>query len=403
MSRSHKIAAFFKGIIIAFAIVLVIEGGYLLYQNGFISIDILQMSNVGASTNTPTGDMEGDDSLKLQGDIAEPVNTGEDLTFDASTYPYRELLNENQQAIYNQIYTNALEYNTETFTLAASVDSDELSEAINAVYNDHPELFWLNTSYKYGCDKSGNVVQVQLSYGISSSDLATAKTNFDNAIATIVSGASAYSSDIEKELYVHDAICDLTTYDTDSSLNQSAYSALVMGSTVCAGYARAFQVVCQELGMTCYYLTGTADGGDHAWNIIAVDGDFYNVDVTWDDSISESYGSSVYTYFNLTDSAIGVDHTRGTFSSKLPACTATAMSYTNVYGSTVEIDDITNNGGGQITDGNFTISEPPEPVIDWKNPKGDATSNDNNNPPGEMGPEGDTRQDDMGMQRGPGF
>ena len=396
MKRKSRLKSFFKGLIIAFGLVIAVEG-FVLFGMPLLGIDLddvtefvseqilaaktkLATVNISQLTNasgidTTDGAMEGTGSLQSSDNLDEPENTGTEYTFDETTYPYRALLNATEQQVYNQIYANALESNTDTFTLVETLTVDEMCDTMNAVFNDHPELFWLNTSYKYGYNNSNKVVQVQLSYGISGSDLTTAKLNFDSVVSTIVAGAKNYSSEIEQELYIHDTICDMCTYDTDAELNQSAYSALVLGKTVCAGYARAFQVVCQELGLTCYYITGTASGGDHAWNIVSIDGDFYNVDLTWDDSISESYGSSVYTYFNLTDSAISADHSRSTLSSNLPSCTATAMSYTNVYGSTIQIDDINNTGGGQLTDGNFTIDAPQEPITDWRDeasPMGDA-------------------------------
>jgi len=405
----HKgLKSFLKGVIIVFGLAIGIEA-FAIYGLPALGLEISDVvtyvsdildgitngSTVEAASSPnhklSNGPMEGQGTLQNSTNLDNPENTGEEYEFDTTTYPYRAILSENEQSVYNQIYANALNYNTDSFTLVNSLSEDELCDTMNAVFNDHPELFWLNTSYKYGYNQSGQVVQVKLSYGISEENLETAKTAFDTVVASIVEGANAYSTEIEKELYIHDAICELCTYDTDADLNQSAYSCLVSGSTVCAGYARSFQVVCQEAGLTCYYLTGTADGGDHAWNIVYIDGNFYNVDVTWDDSISESYGSSVYTYFNLTDSAISSDHTRSTLSSYLPACTSTDMSYTNVYGSTVEIDNITNNGGGQLTDGNFTIEEPKEPIMDWKQESAPGSAEPvhaepGNGDPGQAGP-----------------
>ncbi len=411
--RRKKTTAFLKGIIIVFSLAILVEG-FVLYGLPLLGIDvddtisyvtntisaaknIFSDSIISASANNSDhqlkgGPMEGEGAPQDSSDLDTPANTGEEYSFDTTTYPYREFLSSAGQAVYNQIYANAVAYNTDTFTLVESLSEDELCDTMNCVFNDHPELFWLNTSYKYGYNSSGNVVQVQLSYGISSDELSSAQSAFDSSLNTIVSGASEYSSEIEKELYIHDAICDLCTYDSNASLNQSAYSALVYGKTVCAGYARAFQLACQQAGLTCYYLTGTASGGDHAWNIISVDGDFYNVDVTWDDSISESYGSSVYTYFNLTDSTISKDHTRSTLGSKLPECTATAMSYSNVYGSTIEIDDIDNSDDSQITDGNFTINEPAEPVTDWRNEPSPAGNQNGNQTPAQGQPENNGAQ-----------
>lgn len=397
--RKSKLSSFLKGVTFIFGVAILAEA-FVLFAAPVLGVDITETINYvsnqinAARGNFQTvnvfkgtthtleggGPMEGTGKPQNSASLSSPVNTGSEYSFDETTYPYRALLSSAQQSVYNQIYANALESYTSTFTLVTSLSEDDLSDTMNAVFNDHPELFWLNTSYKYGYNSSGNVVQVQLSYGISSSNLEAAKASFDAAAEAIITTAESYDTDIEKELYVHDAICEMTGYDTNASLNQSAYSALVSGSTVCAGYARAFQYCCQQLGLTCYYVTGTASGGDHAWNIISISDNFYNVDLTWDDSISESYSSNVYTYFNLTDDEISTDHTRSALSAKLAACTATEMSYSSVYGSTVTIDDITNDSNSQITDGNFTIAPPDEPVVDWRNEPSHA---DNTQPVGQ--------------------
>lgn len=97
-------------------------------------------------------------------------------------------------------------------------------------------------------------------------------------------------------------------------MNQSAYSALVQGRSVCAGYARAYQYLMQQLGIPCYYCTGYA-GENHAWNIVRLDGVYYNVDVTWDDT-----EPATYDYFNKSDRQYASTHMRTGLSVYLPAC-----------------------------------------------------------------------------------
>ena len=310
------------------------------------------------------GAMEGTGFAADTGNSAEVVNTGEEYSFDEGIYPYYALLDDEQKAVYHQVYANAVVQNA-SFALAQPLAESSLSDAVCAVYNDHPELFWLETAYSYSYDRSGRAVSVTLSYYLTGEQLEQAQSSFDAAVGQIVAGAEAYGTQIEQELYVHDAINELTGYDTNAQMNQSAYSALVGGSTVCAGYARAFQYVLQQLDYVVYYCTGTADGGDHAWNIIELEDEFYNVDLTWDDSISEAYGSKVYTYFNLTDEEISVDHTRSELSSKLPACTGTALAYTAVYGDTLSIDDIEVESGTH-SEGDMIITPSVPEVTDWR-------------------------------------
>ena len=100
-------------------------------------------------------------------------------------------------------------------------------------------------------------------------------------------------------------------------MNQSAYSALVLGKTVCAGYARAYQYLLQKLGIPCYYCTGYA-GENHAWNIVKLEDTYYNVDVTWSDTKPQNY-----LYFNGTDADYAKDHIRRDLAVNLPVCNGT--------------------------------------------------------------------------------
>lgn len=76
-------------------------------------------------------------------------------------------------------------------------------------------------------------------------------------------------------------LCNNVKYD-HSLKNHSAYSALVTKNTVCEGYATAFQLIMEELGIECYVVANTS----HAWNAVKLDGKLYWVDATWGDQVS---------------------------------------------------------------------------------------------------------------------
>ncbi len=117
----------------------------------------------------------------------------------------------------------------------------------------------------------------------------------------------------------HNRLSELFDYQRNP-LDQSAYSGLVMNKTVCAGYARSFSYIMTRLGIPCYLCTGYA-GEAHGWNIIRLEGDYYNVDVTWDDTSTEAPYS--YDWFNKTDSDYGSTHIRKSLSVYLPPCNGT--------------------------------------------------------------------------------
>ncbi len=233
-----------------------------------------------------------------------PGQTGDGLSFDALFYPYY---------LYRQIYANANAL-TEAFAPVEEVGAGKLRTVFEAVYNDHPELFWMETAYYGKYRRDGRCVEIDLRFNRTAQNLEASKAVFQENADSIRNQASALSSDYEKEKLVHDILIDRITYNLGAEMNQSAYSALVNGQTVCAGYARAFQYLLQQMGIPCYYCTGYA-GENHAWNIIRLEDGFYNVDTTWDD-----VDGGNYDYFNKTDSDYADTHARKELSVYLPPC-----------------------------------------------------------------------------------
>lgn len=239
--------------------------------------------------------------------------TGEELTFDSTFYPYYAMLDDTGKSLYKQIYANALQL-TQAFAPVIDGSSRQLMNAFTAVYNDHPELFYVDTAYAYKYSGNGKIAEIDLQFNSTADNLENSKAAFDAAVNKIVAEAGNLGSDYEKEVYVHDALLSMIEYDLRAPLSQSAYSALVNGRTVCAGYARAFQYIMQQLSIPCYYCTGYA-GENHAWNIVRLEDGFYNVDTTWDDT-----EPNTYRYFNCSDADYANNHKRTDLSVYLPAC-----------------------------------------------------------------------------------
>lgn len=239
--------------------------------------------------------------------------TGDGLAFDAIYYPYYHMLDDTGKHVYRQIYANANAV-FPAFRPVENVTSAQLRNIFTAVYNDHPELFWLETAYACKYIRSGRCVEIDLKFNSTAQNLNSAKAEFNEQVNTIVAEAQTLWEDYDREKYVHDQLIDRISYNASADMNQSAYSALVKGQTVCAGYARAFQYIMQQLSIPCYYCTGFA-GENHAWNIVELSDGFYNVDTTWDDS-----DGGKYDYFNKTDEDYSGSHLRKELSVYLPPC-----------------------------------------------------------------------------------
>lgn len=249
-------------------------------------------------------------SLKKELDTGE---LGSNLDFDTEMYPYYSMLNDKLKRLYKQIYANANQ-RVSAFAPVENVNTTELKTAFEAFFNDHPEIFWIQTGYSCKHTQNGQCVEIILKFYPIANNLEAAKNEFETQAQNIINGASACKTDYEKEKYVHDAIITKVEYDASAEMSQSAYSALVNGKSVCAGYARAFQYIMHQLGIPAYYCTGYS-GEEHAWNIVKLADEYYNVDVTWDDT-----DPATYNYFNKTDAEYADTHVRKNLSIYLPAC-----------------------------------------------------------------------------------
>ena len=267
-----------------------------------------------------TTELGKEEADKLQTELTLG-ETGTALYFDPLFYPYYYLLDETGQAIYRQIYANANALNA-TFMPCQDITVNALKTVFEAVYNDHPELFWLETGYSCKYSRSGKCLEITLKFSVTQEEMEDFRTTFETQVNRILYQAWSLPDDYEVEKYIHDRLLELVEYQSGAPMSQSAYSALVNGKTVCAGYARAFQYLMHQLGIPCYYCTGYS-GENHAWNIIYLYGEYYNVDLTWDDTQPPTY-----RYFNKTDKDFETTHVRRSLAQKLPACEGT--SYRNL-------------------------------------------------------------------------
>lgn len=273
-----------------------------------------------------------------------PADPWENTYYDPLLYPYYGQLNADAQAVYRQIcyYT---EEGLSSFTPCRTLQEADIEPIMTAVYYDQPSLFWLDGDYEYR-HRDGQIVEVILHFNDLAESLEANRRRFEEAAEQILTEARSLSDPADRERLAHDLLLERVVYEENAPYNQNAYSALVRGAAVCAGYARAFQYLLLRMNIPCYYCVGTAvsyqntpEGAveDHAWNIIALDGEYYNVDPTWDDTLLAARGLISYGYYNETDERFLTDHTRDPKSAELPACNGQRHTYEALYGQPAEL------------------------------------------------------------------
>ncbi len=120
-------------------------------------------------------------------------------------------------------------------------------------------------------------------------------------------------SDVDKVLAVNSYLCDNVAYDVGAAEQSMAgegaftdsmtpYGALINHRGVCLGYAGAFKLLAQEMGLESIVVTGTLNGNqNHAWNKVKIDGKWCVVDVTSND------GQDMKNVFlNVSDEVAGL-------------------------------------------------------------------------------------------------
>lgn len=124
------------------------------------------------------------------------------------------------------------------------------------------------------------------------------------AALDLVSDASG--SDLEKERYIYDELCERITYETVNTSagdHDCAVGALLNGRADCDGYADAMLLCCNLAGIPCRYMHGDSlkplpnGAGDaaHMWNLVSISGNWLMTDLTWGDQ-----GSFIsYLFFNM--------------------------------------------------------------------------------------------------------
>ncbi len=108
----------------------------------------------------------------------------------------------------------------------------------------------------------------------------------------------------------HVKMCQCSTRKGEIAIptdpSHTAYGALIDGNPVCSGYARAMHLLLTCEGINAKIISGKGEGEEHCWNLIELDGKWYQLDATWDDN--DIAKKSSYYYFNITDDMMYGSH-----------------------------------------------------------------------------------------------
>lgn len=211
------------------------------------------------------------------------------------------------------------------------VFSENIKNIIEEIINNHPEIFYYN-GLKWSC--LGDIFTLEFPYTFKTDQIKQMTEDMNDEIDKIIADKITSSmNDFEKEKAIHDYIVLNTAYDYNNYKNgtipeesYTAYGVFVKHVAVCQGYAEAMKILLNKVGIESTVITGDMKtGGGHAWNLVKLDGEYYQLDVTHDDPTPDEIGRVLYSYFNITDKEM--DKTRTWEKTDYPKCTATKYNY----------------------------------------------------------------------------
>ncbi|MGN0361590.1 MAG: transglutaminase domain-containing protein [Bilifractor sp.] len=255
-------------------------------------------------------------------DYQDNVPDGSSLFVNnAPVFYYYTQLSQEEQSIYDALLAVTRDPTSTKYHKKAAVHADpssdtfskEVTTAYEAMIYDHPELFWFrqssgNFKYYYNSLTTDGTYDVMFQLSKTYDDYQTQMTAFNQAVSSFMADIDLTQSQPVIALQIHDKLIDMVTYDTDLAaaytpeggfdFGYTAYGALVSNSRgqantcVCDGYSYAYEYLLQQAGITCTRVGGYAGQDEnsmeaHSWNLVQLDGEWYEVDPTWDDQDSD--------------------------------------------------------------------------------------------------------------------
>ncbi len=195
-----------------------------------------------------------------------------------------------------------------------SLDDEGLSDVFEALLYDNPTYFFLSDNCRTETNSFGNCYFIP-EYEMNLYRYDTGMAELEKIRDFVQEKTANLSDEYEKELFIHDYIVNKCKYvDKTGGEYSSAYGCLVNGEASCEGYAKAVKYLLDAEGIENYLAVGTTKGETpseavgHAWNIAKINGKYYHLDATWDNTDDEKDGFISYSYFNVTDSDISLTH-----------------------------------------------------------------------------------------------
>ena len=326
-------------------------------------VPIVTDSQKTSSMSIPSDSPSEASQIEFDSALISEESTALELVFDGEQPSeskinnfYFSHLSPEEQSLYRSFYDHVTLFENTIEIESYQFDKVTVHKVVKSMLCDSPELFWISESYRFYTNESDIVVRIE--FPAEDREIIERTRREINAVAeSWIQHASFLPTDYEKIKFIYEEIIRNTDYVLESENNQDIRSVFLQKQSVCAGYARAFQYVMDQMGIYNLFVNGEIVNGNlHAWNMVQLDEKYYWVDTTWGDPVfptgSINDGTISYNYLCIPDSEIFRTHiplfdTSGEIAPfyELPVCDSTDLDYYRLhenYLDTFDYDYIVN-------------------------------------------------------------
>ena len=213
------------------------------------------------------------------------------------------------------IYYTGLNTGADFFEFKCSTEYENCLNDVEKLANNNAKLSDINNFvHPYNSFKNINttynnlgIVTVEITHMYSQEDIEAINTKISAIYPTLTQGLRIDDENSIKNVIttIHNYIIETTKYDTERADNNVikyksdiAYGPLFEGYALCGGYTDLVELMLENMGIESYRISANR----HIWNAINIRGKWYNLDLTWDDPVTNTGQQVVLTEYLLIDS-----------------------------------------------------------------------------------------------------
>ncbi len=279
---------------------------------------------------TASSSSAGSSASVIEADVTETTEL-DSLKYNSADeiqrpYSYNQL-SEKQMYIYDAIISAAERLRTDiNFSSVMDITAEDYCAVYQQVYNEEHALFYIDTKMQYAVNTSTNrIASSIMNYKYSDETIRRMQTEIEAEASRVLNMITPEMTEYDIVKLFHDYLASNVVYDETEENCRDIYGVFVKKRAICGGYSKAFSYLCDKVGIETVTVTGDADGEAHMWNMVKIDGEWYNIDVTY--AVADNGSYVRYDYFCVTDEMLADSRTVYEQIYTYPKATSDACDY----------------------------------------------------------------------------